>query len=134
MVCIYCFGETKVNNSRPQKRGNQVWRRRQCLDCKAIFTSVETADLSSALAVKKQHKHLEPFSRDKLLISLYGSLKHRKSAIKDARGLTDTIISQLLASAQAGSLNSKDIQEVVHRTLKRFDGPAAVHYQAFHQG
>ena len=65
MVCIYCGGETKVTNSRLQKRNNQVWRRRQCLECKGVFTTHEAVDLSSALLIDKSGAP-EPFISDLL--------------------------------------------------------------------
>ena len=69
MVCLQCGSETKVVNSRLQKRSNQVWRRRQCSSCQSIFTTQETADYSSIWLVKHSSGKLVPFSRDKLFLS-----------------------------------------------------------------
>lgn len=131
MVCIYCHGETRVTNSRPQKRSGTTWRRRQCLNCHTIFTSIEKADLSKSIVVRKP-KALEPFSRDKLLLSVYDCLKHRKTAETDASALTDTIISRSLAKIVDYELERRDLIKTVRAVLKRFDSVAEVHYTAFH--
>ena len=131
MKCIYCSAETRVINSRPQKRQNSIWRRRQCSDCAAVFTTSENVDLSKSLVVL-HGKTLQPFSRDKLYLSVNDSLKHRKTATSDATSLTDTIISHLDAYALSGSIKNIDIAQTALLTLKRFDKAAATHYQAYH--
>ncbi len=133
MVCIYCSDETHVTNSRPQRRSNQVWRRRQCLSCKAIFSTEEAANYTAAWSIRAASGTIEPFSRDKLFLSLYKSCQHRKSAVADARALTDTITSKLLPQVRNGSLGDKTITQTALVALSRFDKAAATHYQAFHK-
>lgn len=131
MVCTYCGAETQVVNSRHQKRQNQVWRRRKCIGCTAIFTSLEAVDLSQAVRVVSNESY-EPFSRDRLLLSVYDSLRHRKTAIEDATALVATIISQLLRLAESGAIQRDHIVAITSEILSRFDTLAATHYQAFH--
>jgi transcriptional repressor NrdR len=132
MVCIYCGGPTAVTNSRPQKKNNQVWRRRHCAKCGATFSTREAAQY--ALAWQVRHgKRLEPFSGLKLLLSLHKSCEHRPTALSDAEGLTDTIIGRLPAFTRDGALDSQDIAQVALVALNRFDKAAALRYQAFHQ-
>ncbi len=131
MVCPYCTQNTGVINSRHQKRANQVWRRRKCSNCGAVFTTTESIDLSGALRVRKT-TGLEPFLRDTLLLSLYESLKHRKSALQDATALTGTVISALHPLADATIVDRDVITTVTISILERFDKAAATHYQAFH--
>lgn len=132
MVCIYCAGATQVVNSRHQKRSNQVWRRRQCGTCGAIFTSYETADLSSALAVADDTGRLSPFMKERLFLSVYKSCQHRKSAITDAKALTDTAVSQILHHAVGGLITPKHIATTCLAILQKFDTAAAVQYEAYH--
>lgn len=186
MVCIYCSGETQVINSRPQKRLNNIWRRRKCTACEGIFTTSESPDLTSSLVVIKggpglshldarqgadekrtepymkygegapqaatpgakstgrvsgfarksagavRENWLEPFSRDKLFLSIYESCKHRPSAMTDAQALTETIISKLLPQVQSATLPVGLIKEAASDTLNNFDRPAYIHYVAFH--
>lgn len=132
MVCIYCGNKTGVSNSRISKKTHSIWRRRECQHCKSIFTTRENVDYASALRVKSASGHLEPFLRDKLLISLYHSLSHRKTAIRDAESLCTTIIAVLLDQSQKGLLNTIQIIKITHLTLHRFDPAAATHYEAHH--
>jgi transcriptional repressor NrdR len=131
MVCVYCGSETKVTNSRHQKRHNQVWRRRKCLACGNIFSSLEVVDLSQALMVDKNGR-LEPFQREKLLLSIYESLRHRKDAVEAATALTQTIVGQLIAQIVNASLPRNTITEITAVALARFDHAAGVQYTAFH--
>jgi len=132
MVCIYCGGKTQVTNSRPQKRLNHIWRRRECLVCHAIFTSVEAAQLSSSLSVKSGKGNIKPFSRDKLFASVLGAVGHRKTRVADAGALTDTIIAKLLGSTTQAAVSPAEIVIIAHETLSRFDKAAAVQYRAYH--
>jgi len=75
---------------------------------------------------------LEPFWRDKLLISVYDSLRHRKTAINDAEGLTGTIISRLYPHLKDAQIKQEDIIKTASLVLQRFDRVAATHYKAFH--
>jgi transcriptional repressor NrdR len=131
MVCVHCGGKTKVVNSRQQRKSNQVWRRRQCLECGAVFSTREAAQHELAWLVRDGSR-LEPFSRDRLFLSLYKSCEHRKTALSDARGLTDTIIGKLSAHMVDGAVDDRDITRVALVALNRFDKAASTHYQAFH--
>lgn len=133
MVCIHCGAETKVINSRLQKRANHVWRRRKCDTCSAVFTSQEKADYSASVAVRDAQGALQPFLRDKLLLSLHASLQHRPEAVKDASALVETVIARLLVQAQHSIINDYNIATTAYLVLARFDKAAATHYQAFHR-
>jgi transcriptional regulator NrdR family protein len=133
MVCIQCSGETRVFNSRLKKRLNKVWRRRECTQCGLVFTSLEEVDYATSLAVRDADGSLKPFSRDKLLLSLYKSLQHRPTALPDASALTDTVIARLHSQTQHSAINDKSIVATAYLVLARFDTVASVHYQAFHK-
>lgn len=132
MVCIHCGSETKVTNSRPQKRSNQVWRRRECLICHATFTTEESAKYNAEWLVKTKAGSIQPFSRDKLFLSLLKSLEHRKNPQKDATALTDTIISKLSTAIKDSTINSHSIVQITLVALNRFDDAASVSYAAYH--
>lgn len=132
MVCIYCSGRTQVTNSRPVKRANGVWRRRQCLQCSSIFSSLETIDLATALMVERTLDHLEPFSRTLLMTSIYDCCKHLNHPAVIADELTNTVITELLSTKKA-LVSPADITSVAASVLSRFDNAAGVQYQAFHK-
>lgn len=133
MVCLYCSKDTGVINSRLQKKQNQVWRRRQCLSCGSIFTTLEKPDHATTLTVKTNTRY-KPFVRDKLWLSIYDSLKHRKTALIDATALTDTVIAHIYSSTTSGSIDQEVLANVVQSILQRFDKAAATYYLAYHPG
>ena len=133
MVCVQCGGQTQVINSRHQKRANQVWRRRRCRECGAVFTSEESAAYGASWAVQSPSGALTPFSRDKLLLSLHRSLQHRKTALEDASGLADTVIKKLSGAVTDGVIESRAVVHAVQVALSRFDQAASTHYAAFHK-
>lgn len=134
MVCYTCGGETQVINSRHQRRNNQVWRRRKCILCDTVVTTLEGIDYSKALVVRRpESRHPEPLLRDRLFMSLYKSLAHRPTAIADAGDLCTTIIAKLARVAQNGELSTTAIVQTTGVALTRFDLLAAQHYQALHK-
>ncbi len=130
MVCIYCSHKTKVINSRSSLKAPSTWRRRQCLGCNSIFTTREEIELAGALGIKKPTGRLEPFLRDKLFLSINDSLSHRKTALSDSAGLTDTIIGQLAGLHRGGVLDISVLANTAQSVLARFDSAASVHYRA----
>lgn len=132
MVCVFCGGKTRVTNSRHQRRANRTWRRRECLSCRAVFTSEEGADYGSSWLVKGE-TGLKAFSRDKLFLSLYKACQHRKTAVSDATGLTDGIIGRLSSQIKDGVVEVGQIRSAVMVALSRFDGAASIAYAAFHR-
>ena len=132
MLCIYCGGETQVTNSRLQKKANWVWRRRECSKCSGVFTTLEQADLATSLLYKTKTGHFEPFSRDKLFLSIYNSLKHRKTSPSDATSLTATVMVNLSGHIKDATIQRDDIIRVTTEVLKRFDRSASTAYDAYH--
>ena len=133
MVCVYCGGQTAVINSRRQLKNNRVWRRRRCAGCGAVFSTEEAAQLGLAWQVR-DGKRLRPFSRDKLFLSLHKSCEHRKTALSDAEGLTDTVIRKLPALIKDSAVDSQAIARVAQVALNRFDKAASVYYESHHRG
>jgi transcriptional repressor NrdR len=131
MVCVYCGGETKVINSRRQKRNNQVWRRRQCLVCQSVFTTHEAVELESTLLVGKNGQN-RPFLPDLLLKELMYALQDRKDAYTASREVLGTVVRKLLSLPQKPVYSPKDISETTAAVLKRFDKRAFLRYQAEH--
>ena len=82
--------------------------------------------------VKHKAGALQPFSRDKLFLSLYKACQHRNTALADAGGLTETIMWKLAPLVSNGSLDSHNIEQIVQVALNRFDGAASSAYRAFH--
>jgi len=131
MVCLYCRSETRVTNSRSQKRSNQVWRRRQCQACRALFTTHEAIDLSSALSVS-QNGLPKPFLTDMLFTEVLLALQDRKDCYRAAREITSTVIAKLFKSPNKPLLQPEQISRTTADVLKRFNRRAYLRYISEH--
>jgi len=131
MNCPYCNSSTKVTNSRPTAKDTKKWRRRECKKCQKIWTTHEVIDLSTSHKVLQHDGSMQPFSRDKLFISIRDSLQHRKTALEGATYVTDTVLTRVL-HLETESMQSTKIFEIVHKTLKNYDKTAAAVYKASH--
>lgn len=130
MVCIYCGEKTITKNSRGRLGGLTTWRRKECSSCFAVYTTLETVDLSSSIRVQKK-KGIEPFIYEKLFVDVYDSLLHRKTAHTDAKELSATILSKLLP-IKSGVVSSEEIKHSTLEVLKHFDKPAYIYFGARH--
>lgn len=132
MLCIYCRSKTRIVNSRLRRRSNTKWRRHECTACHTVFTSLERADLTGSLVIRKPKAAIEPFNRDKLFLSIYEACRHRKTAANDAVHLTETVIAKLLRLINTATLERGQVVQVTSEVLKRFDKAAATVYLAYH--
>lgn len=129
MVCILCDSKTKITNSRNNVQLGQTWRRHTCSRCNTVFTTREAVDMSLSYRVERSDGSLEPFSRDKLLISIYTAVGHHTGDTESVGILTNTIISHL-AKKKRLILPVRTIYEITERTLRRFNRPVALIYSA----
>lgn len=134
MFCPKCNSNTlQVSNSRPVKRNNQVWRRRNCATCQNTFTTRESIDLSSIFRVRKFNNELEPYFRNKILVSLLRSLDHMQNSPELADALTDTVEAQLIRGIHEDIIPSREIAKVCLEVLKKFNTSAYVKYLSYQE-
>lgn len=133
MRCLFCkSNSSSVGMSRSSSKTPSVWRRRQCNICDKLFSTREKPDLSSSLTVKKDMGATEPFSENKLLMSVYECLTHRKDALEASRAISETIV-RLLLPRRDGVIKRVEIRDTALKVLKRFDRAAATYYKAHHK-
>ena len=132
MECIYCASQTRVTNSRSSKSSFSIWRRRQCQSCKEIFTTTEAPDLKASIVVKNIDGTLEPFSPDKVFMSILYSCNHRKSPLDDARALTNTFTKQMMSHINTGIIDKTIIQKICSDILINFDKASHSYYNAYY--
>ncbi len=133
MFCLFCNSPTDVANTRHRHKSNTIWRRRRCTACKALFTSNETFDLGASIEVQSANGTSRSFSRDKLFISVYEACRHRKTALADATGLTDTIVASVMLNKNSkDQIQRTDLIATALKVLKRFDPVASTYYKAYH--
>ncbi len=130
MVCIYCKNNTFVTNSR-NKNNNQVWRRRKCLTCKACFTSIEEVLYNKYILISTPKKLIE-LSKEQLFLDIYSSIGHlNRDKVVIATYLTDIVLSKINKALDNGQIDLRRYQEIIFKTLKRFNNIASVHYKAY---
>lgn len=130
MKCPYCNSDSNVTNSRLQKRSNSVWRRRKCSECSAIWSTSERLQASGTYKVQS-NEHLVDFRPEILLISLYESLKHRKTPELDASYVSETVIENLQNLKQA-TIPKSEIANQSYIVLKNYDKLASDIYKTVH--
>lgn len=128
MVCIYCDAKTKTINSRLKKRSYSTWRRVSCPNCKAVMTTEENVDLSLAIRVQKKNGSLEPFSRDKLYLSIHHSLDHINTSKVLTSALVSTVINNILKDIKTPLVTTNTISEYTGRVISRFNAAGAIKY------
>jgi transcriptional repressor NrdR len=82
--------ENKVIDSRLNKEGSIIRRRRECLSCLDRFTTYERIERSLPLVIKKDGRR-EEFDRDKLIHGLQKACQKRPVSIKDIEDLVDRV-------------------------------------------
>ena len=91
MKCPDCSGmENKVIDSRLNKEGNVIRRRRECLSCSGRFTTYEKVERSLPLLVKKDGRR-EEFDRDKIISGVRKACQKRPVSIKNIEDLVDRV-------------------------------------------
>jgi len=83
------------------------------------------------MVLRGEHE-LQPFMRDKLLVSIHESCRHRQDGLGNASALTDTIFSTALKASETPGIISLDLLKATAReVLARYDAYAAQHYEAY---
>ncbi len=131
MNCPKCDSQSKVTNSRHQKRSNGVWRRRECKKCQFIWTTEERIQSTTVFSVDRDGQILE-FASETLMMSLYEALRHKNTALSDAKHLSNTVITKLL-QLNTEIVSTKTIKDTVQGVLKNYDKLAADLYKATHK-
>lgn len=132
MRCPFCFFEdTKVVDSRLQSSGDQVRRRRECLECNTRFTTYENAQLSLPRVVKNDGRR-ESFHDDKLRASFLKALEKRSI---DTSKIEEQIekIKILLRQGGEKEVKSRDIGRLVMSSLRVLDRVAYVRFASVYR-
>ena len=132
MKCPHCQSiDTKVLDTRSQKNGESTRRRRECENCGARFTTIETIVINLPMVVKKDGRR-EPYSPEKLL----GGIK----AACQKRPISSSRIEQMVESVTAWVIEHSDkevttdmIGHKVMDELKRIDEVAYVRFASVYK-
>jgi transcriptional repressor NrdR len=121
MQCPYCHKTvTNVTNSRSTKDDTQIWRRRQCWHCKAIFTTHEIVDLSHLVVLKKAGL-TEMYNHMKLYNGVYkATVSKTTNRLRKVNEVVQLVEHDILFLKKK-RVKSEEIGEIVLNRLKRLD-------------
>ncbi|WP_105102043.1 transcriptional regulator NrdR [Microbulbifer pacificus] len=132
MHCPFCSAEeTKVVDSRLVADGDQVRRRRECLQCHERFTTFETAELLLPRVVK-QNGHREPFNEDKLRAGIQRAVEKRPVSTERVEAAVAQIKHALQATGER-ELPAMHIGELVMEQLRELDQVAFVRFASVYR-
>ncbi len=132
MKCPFCgFLEDKVLDSRTNKDGTEIRRRRSCLKCRRRFSTREIIELSFPLVIKKDGKR-EPFSSEKIKNGLKKALEKRPVSAEKIDELVKKIENAILENCES-EVSTQFIGELVMRELNKIDHVAYVRFASVYK-
>jgi len=132
MKCPFCSHlEDKVIDSRENREGNSIRRRRECLACGRRFTTYERIGDISLVVVKKDGRR-EAFDRKKVLNGLHSACEKRPISQAKLESIADEIEAYVLESADR-EVNTREIGEIIMQKLQRLDQVAYVRFASVYR-
>ena len=132
MRCPGCSGmENKVIDSRLNKEGTVIRRRRECLSCSERFTTYEKLERSLPLLIKKDGRR-EEFDRDKIIDGVKKACQKRPVSIKDIEELVDRV-EQYLQELGEKEISAVKIGEKVISEIYNLDDVAYVRFASVYR-
>jgi len=132
MHCPFCSNsDTRVIDSRLLGEGDQVRRRRECLSCKARFTTYETAALSLPRIIKSDGRR-ETFVDEKLRNGILKALEKRPVGME----LVEDAINQIKRKVRETGereIGSRRLGELVMDGLRGLDQVAYVRFASVYR-
>lgn len=132
MHCPFCNAlDTKVIDSRLVSEGQQVRRRRECIDCGERFTTYEIAELVMPRVIKRDGRR-QPFDEQKLRHGMQHALQKRPVSTEQIEAAMQHIMHQLRSNGER-EINSKAIGELVMDELRKLDPVAYVRFASVYR-
>ena len=132
MHCPFCaHPDTKVIDSRLVADGEQIRRRRECIQCGERFPTFETAELVMPRVIKQDGTR-EPFNEDKLRSGIQRALEKRPVSV-EAIEAAITHIKQKLRATGEREVQSRNVGEWVMTELRQLDQVAYVRFASVYR-
>lgn len=132
MRCLKCGSlEDKVIDSRINKDGTSIRRRRECLACSHRFTTTEEI-LRDGLVVVKRDGRREDFDRNKMLAGIRRACEKRPVDIEQINMMVTDITNQLQEQF-ADEIPSRAIGELLMERLHQIDKVAYVRFASVYK-
>ncbi len=132
MKCPQC-GHTndRVLDTREQKEGDLIRRRRECMACKTRFTTVESLVLTYPYVIKKDGRR-EPYNTEKIRHGIQAACQKRPISLQQIETMVERISHWALAKSDK-EISSQDIGRRVMTELKRMDDVAYVRFASVYR-
>jgi transcriptional repressor NrdR len=132
MKCPFCgFADTKVIDSRLGREGNNIRRRRECIDCERRFTTYERVEETLPLVIKKDGRR-EAFDRTKIIAGMQRACEKRPVSIGTIEKFVDRLEMSLQESGEK-ELEASRIGEAVMKALHEIDEVAYVRFASVYR-
>jgi transcriptional repressor NrdR len=123
--------ENKVIDSRLNKEGTVIRRRRECLSCSDRFTTYEKLERSLPLLIKKDGRR-EEFDREKIIDGVKKACQKRPVSIKDIEELVDRV-EQYLQELVEKEVSAVKVGEKVISEIYKLDDVAYVRFASVYR-
>lgn len=127
MKCPFCGHiEDKVLDSRSVRDGEEVKRRRECIECGRRFTTYETIEEMRVMVIKKDQTR-QPFDRSKVLGGMITACEKRPVGMESLEAAADSIERAIYDSGRR-EISSGEIGDMVIDKLRELDQVAYVRF------
>lgn len=132
MKCPGCSNmENKVIDSRLNKDGDIIRRRRECLSCSDRFTTYERIEKALPFVIKKDGRR-EEFNREKILEGVNKACQKRPISIQQVEELVDRV-ERYFQDMGDKEINAMLIGEKVVKELYQLDDVAYVRFASVYR-
>lgn len=132
MKCPFCsFSDSKVVDSRPDKGGATIRRRRECESCGRRFTTHERVEEILPLVLKKDGRR-ESFDRQKLIAGIQKACEKRPVSVEAIEQMVDRLEVRLQESGER-EVPSSMVGEWVMHELHAMDQVAYVRFASVYR-
>lgn len=132
MKCPFCsYDDTRVVDSRLGREGNNIRRRRECIECGRRFTTYERIEETLPLVIKKDGRR-EAFDRQKIVGGMQRACEKRPVSIATIESVVDKL-EQTLQECGEKEIDSSRIGEYVMEALQQVDEVAYVRFASVYR-
>ncbi len=132
MRCPFCLHpSSKVVDSRPDKDGTAIRRRRECEICGKRFTSHERIEYILPMVLKKDGRR-EPFDRLKLIAGIKKACEKRPVSVESIENMVDRLEGKLQEGGER-EVPASTIGEWVMAELHEMDEVAYVRFASVYR-
>ena len=132
MRCPFCTeNNDRVVDSRENRNGMTIRRRRECLECGRRFTSYERIEEIPYMVIKRDGSRVE-FDRAKLLTGLHKACEKRPVPAKRLEEIVDRV-EQQLQDREDHEITTQEIGQFVMGELRELDQVSYVRFASVYR-